>query len=383
VKASAATLLIAAALLAAPVSQTATATATHPAANARIALDWLQMIDTTRGYALSGENPDSYRLLWTTDGGRHWTNATPGQGTIHPSGPLSMLGQTRWFSTKLKQGVFAVERSDNAGRSWRRSLPFRDPHGQGVGQPFALDSMHLFLAVDEGAAAGSQGEALYTTSDGGHRWQFISRTIWNNPPRGSLPVGCDKSGFGFATPTRGWAGGYCPGGPPFFYRTDNGGRSWDRQRLPAPGQCACETSAPLFFTPNTAGLYVTGFAENGGGKPFARVLWTRDGGNNWQGSDPPAGRVEDVSFADAQDVWIIAQKPGKLGARFDLLLRTDDAGTHWQTITLRFNADAYRLDALSSADAYAFKVGVSSNLIIFTHDGGHSWHTIHATMKPT
>jgi photosystem II stability/assembly factor-like uncharacterized protein len=377
VNAAAAKLLVVAALLAAVLSQTAGAGVSQP----RIALRWIQMIDTARGYALSGENTDAYQLLSTTDGGRHWTNVTPGGGTIHPSGPLSILGQTRLFSTKLKQGVFAVERSDDAGRTWRQSLPFRDANGS-AGQPFALDAAHLFLAVDEGAAAGSQGEALYTSSDGGHRWQFISRTVWNNPGRGSLPVGCDKSGFGFATPTEGWAGGYCAGGLPFFYRTGDGGRIWHRQRLPAPNQCACETSAPLFFTPNLGALSVTGFTTNGSGKPFARVLWTRDRGIHWRGSDPPGGRVEDVSFADMQSVWIIAQKRGDLRSPFDLLLRTDDEGAHWLSIKLPFDAGDYRLDALSATAAYGFKVTPTSNTIIVTRNGGRTWRTIHATLNP-
>jgi photosystem II stability/assembly factor-like uncharacterized protein len=381
VKAAAAKLFVAVVLFSAILTQAAGAGVTQRTATPRIALRWIQMIDTTRGYALSGENPDSYRLLLTTDGGRHWTNVTPAGGTIHPSGPLSILGQTRLFSTRLKQGVFAVVRSDDAGRTWRRSLPFRDPHGN-AGQPFALDSAHLFLAVDEGAAAGSQGEALFTSSDGGHRWQFISRTVWNNPRRGSLPAGCDKSGFGFATQTHGWAGGFCAGGPPFFYRTDDGGLTWHRQPLPAPSQCACQTSAPLFFSRSLGALSVTGFATNGSGKPFARVLWTHDGGIHWRGSDPPGGRVDDVSFADARNVWIIAQKRGNLRSPFDLLLRTDDAGGHWQTIKLPFDAADYRLDALSSTDAYGFKVTPTSNTIIVTRDGGRTWQTIHATLNP-
>jgi photosystem II stability/assembly factor-like uncharacterized protein len=358
-----------------------TAAAAWVATPAHIALRWLQMIDEARGYALSGQNTDSYRLLWTTDGGRRWRDVTPGRGTIHPSGPLSIVGQTRLFSTKLKRGVFAVERSHDGGRTWRRSLPVRDARGQGAGQPFALDARHLFLAVDEGAAAGSQGEALYTSNDGGYRWQLVSRTSTSIPARGSLPFGCDKSGFGFATPKRGWAGGYCAGGLPFFYRTADGGRTWRRQSLPAPSQCACETSAPRFFTPRVAGLYVTGFTTNGGGRPFARVLWTNDAGDSWRGSDPSVGRAVDVSFADARNVWITGQRKGDLRAPFNLLLRTDDAGAHWQTIRLPFDAGGYRLDALSATAAYGFRIADRANVIVFTRDGGRTWHTIHAAMN--
>ena len=336
------------------------------------------MIDTSRGYAVSGEDPERERLLSTSDGGRHWRDVTPGGGAIHPSGPVTVAGQTLLFSTTVRQRVFAVERSDDAGRTWRRSSPFRDPHGLGAGQPFSVDRRHLYLAVDEGAAAGSQGEALYTSSDGGVRWRFVSRTTWNYPPRGSLPFGCDKRGFGFATTSRGWAGGYCAGGLPFFYRTDDGGRTWRRQSLPAPSQCACETSAPLFFTPKTAAVYVIGFTTNGGGRPFARVLWTRDAGVHWRGSDPPLGRARRAIFADALNVWITGQRQGNLRAPFDLLVRTDDAGRHWQMVRLPFDAGTYDLDAVSSTVAYGFRDADPSSTIVVTRDGGRTWRTIHA-----
>ena len=105
-------------------------------------LRWLQMIDTVHGYALSGQDTGAYRLLSTSDGGRRWTDVTPGAGAIHPSGPITVVGRTtRLFSTTLRQGVFAVERSDDGGRSWRRSVPVRDARGQGLGQPFAVDAL--------------------------------------------------------------------------------------------------------------------------------------------------------------------------------------------------------------------------------------------------
>src|SRR4051794_36410139 len=70
-------------------------------APARISFHWIQMIDSAHGYALSGENANAYHLLSTSDGGRQWRDVTPGKGTWHPLGPLSVFGQTRLFSRKL------------------------------------------------------------------------------------------------------------------------------------------------------------------------------------------------------------------------------------------------------------------------------------------
>ena len=347
---------------------------------APLALRVLQMTDSAHGYALSGQNPDAYRLLHTDDGGLRWTDVTPGNGTIHPSGPITILGRTRLFSTKVRQRVFAVERSDDGGSTWHRSLLFRNAHGQGIGQPFAVDARHLYVAIDEGAAAGSQGEALYTSSDAGHSWRFVSGTNLNVQARGALPFGCDKSGFGFSTPTRGWAGGYCAGGGPFFYRTDDGGRSWTLRPLAVAARCACETSAPRFFTPRTGVLYVSGFAEGGSGKPFVRVFWTSDGGAHWRGSSPRSNSTGAVSFADSRTAWFAAQPRGSLRAPFNRVFRTTDAGRHWQAVTLGFDARSLTFDAVSATVAFAIPEVDGTNKILVTHDGGRTWRTIHAVL---
>jgi photosystem II stability/assembly factor-like uncharacterized protein len=352
-----------------------------PATAPALSFHWIQMVDSSHGYALSGE--EAYHLLWTSDGGRRWIDVTPGKRTWHPLSTLSIFGQTRLFSRQLGSHTFAVVRSTDGGRSWRQSRPFSNPHAQAAGQPFALDARHLFLAVDEGAAAGSQGEALYTSSDGGEHWRLISETSWSRQRPRSLPLGCDKNGFGFATPERGWAGGYCAGGRPFFYRTDDGGHTWQYQALPAPRGCACDTSAPLFFSPTVGAVYVTGFAENGSpSAPTASVLWTYDGGRSWRGHVPQLGRVEQVSFANARSVWVTVQKQTTPASPVALLLRTDDAGADWRTIRLSFNADDYRFDALSATTAFGFKVGIYSNTLVVSHDGGRSWQTIHASLTP-
>lgn len=347
-----------------------------------VALRWLQMIDRAHGYAgLVSGNGESYRLLWTSDGGHLWTDVIPGNGRYQPSSPITIAGSLRLFSTRLRGSSFAVERSDDGGRSWRLSLPFRDPRGAPTpGQPFSIDGRHLYLAVGEGAAAGSSGQALFTSSDGGDSWQLTSETQspTGTTSPGQLPFGCDKSGFGFATPHRGFAGGYCAGGLPFFYRSDNGGRSWQRQLLPVPQQCACETTAPIFFSPSVGVLSVSGFAGNGSGKPYLSILWTDDGGTHWRGSLPPLDRASQVAIAGARTVWLIGQARGNFHARFNQLYRTTDSGAHWQLTTLPFPADSYFLDPVDAQGAFLLNPGYikTSYSILETADGGHSWRTI-------
>lgn len=349
------------------------------ASRARPLIRWLQMTDAVHGYALGGQGTEADRLLETSDGGHRWVDVTPGGGTIHPSGPITIAGHAiRLFSTRLRPGVFAVERSDDGGRTWRRSLPFGSRRELGIGQPLAIDARHLYVALDEGAAAGSSGQALYVSDDGGHSWRFVSRTSVSgrgSPP--ALPFGCDKSGFGFSTPAHGWAGGYCAGGPAFFYRTEDGGRTWRRQALAAPALCACQTSAPRFFTPRLGALYVQGFAANGGGSPFLRFYWTGDGGSHWRVSDPHAGRASmAISLPAARTAWVATTRPGRIRGPFNRLFRTSDAGRRWQTLTLPFDTSDDQFDVVNATLAYAFDAVNGSSTIRMTRDGGRSWQSI-------
>jgi photosystem II stability/assembly factor-like uncharacterized protein len=342
----------------------------------RVALRYLQMVDAERGYALAGEG-DTYRVLATEDGGGIWRDVTPGAGTYRATAPLTIKASLLLFSTRAGKGVFAVERSTDGGRGWQQSRSFRDSFGSPApGSPVVVDARHLYLAVNEGAAAGSSSQALFRSSDGGTNWQFVSRTGSNSPSSKQLPFGCDKSGFGFASVTSGFAGGYCAGGAPFLYRTLDGGHSWQHVTLPAPRVCACETTAPTFFSRRVGALALYGFAANGNGKPFAQIFWTSDAGNHWRGSGPTAGRVMPPVIVSPRVVWLVSQLPGNLRAPFDQLWRTADSGASWIPTKLPFDGQAYQLDPLSARTAFALSATSSTRSILLTKDGGRTWRAI-------
>ena len=200
-----------------------------------------------------------------------------------------------------------------------------------------------------------------------------------------LPFSCDKNGFGFATPTRGFAGGDCAGGAPFLYRTDDGGRTWHRLPLPGVAICECDVSAPRFSSARAGALYLNGFTEpeQGSGRPLVRVYWTSDGGAHWQGSGPDAGRAVAVAIAGPRSAWVAAAAPGRIRGAFDRLYRTSDGGRSWQALPLSFDADGYQLDAVSTTLAYAFRGVNGGSTILRTEDGGRSWQKIHTVAART
>jgi photosystem II stability/assembly factor-like uncharacterized protein len=334
------------------------------------------MTSAQDGYALSGQDYLHYRLLRTTDGGRVWHDITPGGGSIRPDDPPDVQGSTIMFSRGVLPRGFAVERSDDGGRTWKESAPVHNSPVSGAGTPRFVNRKHLYVDVGEGAAAGSEGEALFTSSDGGHRWHFVTQTNVNRTAPGGLPFGCDKSGFGFATPSRGWAGGSCAGGTPFFLETKDGGRHWHRQSLPgATRGCQCETSAPIFFGRRVGVVWISGDEDNGGGvgRWFARVYWTTDGGVHWRGSDPQSGRSGSVDVVSPNVVWLFGRLAGN-ARRFPRLFRTTDAGRTWHSLHVPVAISAAdQLDAVGATLGFA----ASGAQLWRTADGGRHWAAIH------
>jgi photosystem II stability/assembly factor-like uncharacterized protein len=333
---------------------------------------WLHMTSAKDGYALSGPDYRRQLLLRTSDGGHVWHVITVGGKTIHPNAPPDIRGRTILFSRSVGHHAFVVEHSDDGGRTWTKSAPF-----SGAGTPRPVDRRHLYLGVEEGAAAGSEGEALYTSSDGGRHWRLVTQTNVNRTPPSGLPFGCDKDGFGFATPSRGWAGGYCAGGPAFFLRTDDGGRHWNRQTLPdAPKNCACDTPAPTFFSRLVGVVSVSGIANNGGGKPFSRIYWTADGGRHWRGSEPTRGRrTGSIDAVSPKVVWLFGRLSGVV-PKLPRVFRTANAGRSWKSVRLPIAIGDDNVDAVNARLGF-----VTSKAVIWrTTDGGHAWTTIHAVV---
>lgn len=119
-----------------------------------------------------------------------------------------------------------------------------------------------------------------------------------------------------------------------------------------------------------------------------RLLWSEDGGRNWQEITPPADIPEKllaVEFLDAQQGWLVRHGVGQ----FDLgnleIMKTDDGGKSWQSLSLPAspsegwplvaNAFLEFVDTNTGWLALKLQSGSSFSLgrLYFTQDGGSTW----------
>lgn len=332
----------------------------------------VQMVDASVGYLVGGRATATVvRLFRTHDGGSTWRDVSPGAVLAPPT----TVGRRAVYVPVRVRGAVVVERSGDGGATWRPSAPIRDGRAVGAGSVVRVDARHLFLALGEGAAAGSSAQSIWRSDDGARTWRFVSRTQGPaHPPRpGELPFGCDKTGVGFATPRRGWAGGACAGGPAFLYRTDDAGKTWRQLRLPGAANCACETSPPRFFTPRRGAFSVVGGLARGSNAPTARIEWTIDGGAHWRATTSPVARVTGEPGLPAAGVaWVFGGR--RVTGPWRLLARTTDSGRHWRLVRLPFDAGTHTFDVVS-ADV-AFAVAADQHTLLRTTDGGRAWRRI-------
>ena len=218
------------------------------------------------------------------------------------------------------------------------------------------------LAGFGGTAAGSQGVDLFRSTDGGQTWSTVARAP------GSLPLGGDKSGMGWASATTGWITGcVCAAqNTAWLYRTQDGGVSWQSQSLPLPAlQAAITTQPPVFFSA-TEGLLPVTF--NDGGSTILAVYATHDRGATWSHSTllTAAGSARD--FLTMQQGWVV-------GANGTTLNETSDGGQSWLLVNPSANfQNISQLDFVSAQEGWAISTATpDAPVLLKTMDGGQTW----------
>lgn len=229
------------------------------------------------------------------DGGRTWRPLAPqlaGQVECIAAGSAPELGRV-----VLAGGAGGVWRSDDDGAAWTVTL---------TGSPIYA----LAMATDRTGAlvalAGTAGDGIFRSRDGGRQWASASAGLFDLEVLGlvrSPAFVVDNTAFA-AT-----AGG--------LYRSRNGGRAWRRLETPSgDGVIQCAAIAPAF---RETGVVLAGTEDDG-------LLRSPDGGDTWAVVDGLG------SLGVATIGWSAARPAVAVASTAHGLARSTDGGASWTIV---------------------------------------------------
>ena len=342
------------------------------------ALSSIQMFDTQAGWAVTEKG----HIIRTTDGGVHWQNVTPNYPPT--SGQRKVVADfftvsIAWVAVSQTAAdgttTVVVFRTTDGGQTWQDTTI---QHISPIYQITFVDAHHGWLLSKQADLASAEAVAILRTTDGGKTWAVVSSALpasTDTPPPGRLPFGGDKAGLGFLDTMTGWITGSFPlNGYVFFYLTDDGGATWNRQTLPfsleqASTQIA--TRPPRFFTATDGILPVSFVTENASSLD---LYVTHDGGVNWKATTPIAALAGTVDVIDMNHGW---------ASDGTLLYVTSDGGQRWAKLAPGGSFQhIIQLDFVSSHIGWAIGATDSHTpSLLKTLDGGQTWTVIPYTIS--
>jgi hypothetical protein len=272
------------------------------------------------------------------------------EAPVEPSGIMSAGDLDHLYSMVLGclecRGRLAA--SDDGGATWRwHDLPVEGPVALEVAAPRTL----VMRSDPEGMNDVARMK-WHASTDGGATWRKVTlRKV------ASVPAG--------------WVAAYLGDG---VFAAD-----------PATGDLAMLTSSPVKVRPlmedglpASAGIWVTGYATQGG-REVSVIANSRDGGVNWRthtfpekvvcGFDHDWGSLA-VATADGQTVYAV----GKVGRQLHIYRSTDGGGS-WQRTAARADAGDGLLEAAVLADGalvIRFNGREGGHRLLRSTDGGES-----------
>ncbi|QRF22562.1 hypothetical protein FY534_01840 [Alicyclobacillus sp. TC] len=323
----------------------------------------INMVNDQIGWA-TGRNT----VWYTKDGGLSWKAVTPPGFQSAPFLQMSMnaIGnQMAWIAASNGKSIaspLSIYYTANAGQSWVKQKI------QATGYPMSLhflDPDQGWIALFHGAAAGSEGETIYHTYNGGMTWHTIAQT--NQVKGGNLPFVGDKTGVSFVNAKVGWVTGFTAlSGHIYFYRTTDGGYHWSLQILHVPNTFQNEqfTSFPPIFFGQQKGILPVSYGMG------LLVYRTNDGGNTWTSeqavqSTVPNQTIQAWSFPNMKDGFVIDGKQ---------ILTTSDGGQTWNSFTPNMTLkNVMDMQFVSSTHGW---IVMNTGTLFYTTDGGHFWNQV-------
>lgn len=296
------------------------------------------------GWCAGGVNQGYGVILYTSDGGNHWTrqgDSTLMSDVIYNS-VRAIDSLNAWAVGSATQGYGSIFRTTDGGNSWlRQGNPNTIPN-QGL---LGMDVINTNTAW----VVGSQGTVLLTT-DGGNSWDNRSDTVYSQYDFSDILV------FGSYI----WIVGGTSNSGLIIHSTDEGA-TWTSQG---------DTSFTNQYQLITISGIDAGTAWTVG--HGSSILFTADSGNTWQDQLPLPHDYLDangICAIDAHNAWCVMDN--------DRIFKTTDQGQNWNPQTSP--SHGYYLLRICALDQNtAWLAGSELNypfkgLIMHTTDGGQNW----------
>ena len=344
--------------------------------------------------------------LWrTTDGGARWTNVTPrsvpdllSSNTVLSSYRVAhyfLDANHAWITDSGQSAGLTTVRTTDGGKTWQEGAPVGGQFTTSdlFPQLFFIDQDHGWLLLPnwpgcdrpincDVSAPTAQTQSLYSTDDGGVRWNLKSLVPWTQQPgfigRGTIV---------FSSLTTGWILTDDNG----LLMTSDGGLTWQIAPLPVATSAGSFLGIPEFFGP----LHGFMIYSSSAAAPTV-LLATSDGGSTWVVRSLPGEVPFASSFVDANHGWAI----GVNAADFDVspvpaitlpLYKTDDGGVTWVPVPTNvlwggLDGPIDILDFVDQNNGFAVRERYQANGIsqlLRTMDGGRTWTVVEAYTRPS
>jgi photosystem II stability/assembly factor-like uncharacterized protein len=268
-----------------------------------------RFVTPTLGFALAppGDVYNRHWLLRTTDGGRSWQSVRKPADAGYAVSSVDFVDHRTGYATSPRRCGAGLYRTDDGGATWR-AVPGSCIHGVQAYSVDFVDPRHGFLA-----GGSLKRRVVLATSDGGRTW--ATRSTVPSQLESWIRVEFD-SGSRVGWGLRSECDPFHPPCAPVsgFWRTVDGGSTWERQRPPLVDDFDAIDSTHVWAV--------------GSGTTASGVLWkTTNGGRAWTRIAGSRGVApESVSFAGPSVV--VETLAGYLGS--------DDSGRTWRWLDLHF-----------------------------------------------